>query len=303
MSEDLLVVGSVAFDSIETRHGKREEILGGAATYIAIAASHFCQVNLVGVVGEDDFPGENVDLLAGLGVDLSGLERAPGRTFRWSGVYADDFSTRETLDTQLGVFETFNPKIPKQHSGAGYLLLGNIHPAVQGKVLDGVKDDCFVALDTMNLWIDIAREDLDKVIARTDLLIINDEESAMLTGELQVAVAAEKILKTGPGALIIKRGEHGAYLFTNGETFFAPAVPLREVIDPTGAGDSFAGGLMGYLAGSGAKDAAHIRRGMIYGTAVASATCEGFGVEKIVAQDKNAVEERYAALRALVSVD
>lgn len=303
MTSPLLVVGSVAFDTVETRAGKREEILGGAATYISLAASHFAPINLVGVVGEDDFPDEHVRLLTSHGVDTTGLMRAPGRTFRWSGVYADDFSSRTTIDTQLGVFAEFDPRIPPQYAGARYLLLGNINPGLQLKVLSAVGDDCFVAADTMNLWIDTTLDELRRVIARADLLVINDEESFMLTGERQIAAAAPRIIEMGPKFLIIKRGEHGAFLFTAETTFFAPAFPLGEVIDPTGAGDSFAAGLMGYLAGHDATDAAAIERGMVYGAAIASFTCEGFGVERIAAVDRDGIESRFAALCDLVSLD
>lgn len=303
MTSPLLVVGSVAFDTIETRAGRREEILGGAATYISLAASHFAPVNLVGVVGENDFPDEHVELLTSHGVDVTGLHRAPGRTFRWSGVYADDFSSRTTLDTQLGVFAEFDPRIPPAYADSRYLLLGNIHPALQLKVLGAVRDDCFVAADTMNLWIDTTLDELEQVIARADLLVINDEESFMLTGERQIAAAAPRIIERGPKYLIIKRGEHGAFLFTADTTFFAPAVPLGEVIDPTGAGDSFAAGLMGLVAGSEGTDAATIERGMVYGAAVASFTCEGFGVERIATVSRDEIEARFAALRDLVSLD
>jgi sugar/nucleoside kinase (ribokinase family) len=302
VSARLLVVGSVAFDDIETRAGRREEILGGAATYISLSASHFCDVALVGVVGEGDFPEEHVTLLVSRRVDVSGLARLPGRTFRWSGVYAPDFSSRRTIRTELGVFERFDPEIPAAHRASRFLLLGNIHPALQSKVLDAVDEGCFVATDTMNLWIETTRPELERVIARTDLLMINDEESLLLTGEPQVAVAAERILARGPRYLVIKRGEHGAWLFDGGEPFFAPAMPLREVVDPTGAGDSFAGGLMGHLAGADSTGVRDIRRGMVYGAAVASTCVEGFGVDGIAATDRQAVDARFAALRRLVEI-
>lgn len=303
MKNNLLVVGSVAFDSLKTRAGKRDEILGGAATYIAIAASHFAKVNLVGVVGKGDFPSEHVTLLTDKGVDVEGLEHAEGKTFRWAGEYADDFSTRQTLDTQLGVFEHFDPKIPERYQGAQIVLLGNINPSVQLKVLNRLKEKPFVITDTMNLWMDIALGELKKVIARTDLLVINDEEAVQLSGELQIRVAARKILEMGPSSVIVKRGEHGAYLFTSDTMFFSPAVPLEEVVDPTGAGDSFAGGLAGYMAGEGKTDSATIKKGMIFGTAVASATCEGFGTEKTAALTKDEVLNRYYMLLNLVSTD
>lgn len=303
MKKKLLVVGSVAFDSLKTRAGKRDEILGGAATYIALAASHFTPVNLVAVVGKGDFPQEHMALLADKRVDLAGLEMAEGKTFRWAGEYADDFSTRKTLDTQLGVFEHFDPKIPDAYQGADIVLLGNINPSVQLKVLDRLNEKPFVITDTMNLWMDIALDDLKKVISRTDLLVINDEEAVQLSGEMQIRVAAKKILQMGPSVLIIKRGEHGAYLFEEDAMFFAPAVPLDEVIDPTGAGDSFVGGLAGYLAQEGKIDTSSIKKGMIFGSAVASATCEGFGTEKTAALTKDEVLNRYYLLLNLVSTD
>ncbi len=294
MTSSLIIVGSVALDTIETRAGKRDEILGGAATYISLCAGHFCPVNLVAVVGED-FSQEHVDLLALRDVDVEGLEQAPGKTFRWSGIYADDFSSRTTLKTELGVFESFDPKIPPKYLSSRFALLGNIHPALQLKVLDALEEGTYVGADTMNLWIDNTPEELAKVIERVDMLIINDEEALMLTGERQVARAAKKLRDRGPSALIIKRGEHGAYLFTEGQPFFAPAMPLPDVIDPTGAGDTFAGGLMGYMAGCGDSSLNAIKKGMIYGAACASATVEGFGVEKLATLNRRDFDSRYRA--------
>jgi len=302
MSSSLLTVGSVAFDSIETRAGKRNEILGGAATYISLCASMFAPVNLVGVIGDGDFPQEHIDMLTSKGINISGLEKAPGKTFRWSGKYADDFSSRTTLDTQLGVFEHFDPKIPAEYANPDILMLGNIDPGLQAKILDTVGDSSYVITDTMNLWIDIALEKLKAVIRRTDLLVINDEESAMLTGEMQVSAAADKILADGPGAVIIKRGEHGAYLFTKDTVFFAPAFPLKDVVDPTGAGDSFAGGLAGYLTQAESTNDEAIKKGMIYGSAAASHTCEDFGVENLKNLQRPAVDARFEQLRKLVSL-
>jgi sugar/nucleoside kinase (ribokinase family) len=303
MSEKILVVGSVAFDDIETRAGKRMEILGGAATYISLAASGLAPVQLVAVVGENDFPEDHVKLLSAHGVDMSGLERVPGRTFRWSGVYSKDFSTRTTLDTQLGVFASFDPKIPKSHAAAKYLMLGNINPELQLAVLDAVEGAPFVATDTMNLWIDIALDTLKAVMRRTDLLTINDEEAFMLTGERQIVCAAERVRAMGPKSVIIKRGEHGAFLFHEEGMFFAPAFPLPEVVDPTGAGDSFAGGLLGYIASVGARDFVSLKRGMLYGSAIASATCEAFGVERLAKLTQQEIVDRLTAIRALTSLE
>jgi sugar/nucleoside kinase (ribokinase family) len=299
MTSPLLIVGSVALDTIETRAGKRENILGGAATYIAFAAAHFGPVNLVGVVG-DDFPKKYTELLVSKGVDVSGLEQAAGKTFRWSGIYAEDFSSRETLDTQLGVFEAFDPKLPEGYKSNQFVLLGNIHPALQLKVLDSLDAGAFVAADTMNLWIDITPDELSEVIRRVSLLVINDEESLMLTGEPQIVRAAEKIMKDGPKTLIIKRGEHGAYLFSDEDPFFAPALPLPEVIDPTGAGDSFAGGLMGYLAGQNDSSPAAIKKGMVYGAAVASRSVEKFGAVEFASLERTEIDARFDTLTKLV---
>ncbi len=300
MSSTLLVVGSVAYDTIETHTAKREEILGGAATFIALSASHLCAANVVAVVGEDDFPQTHIDLLTRRGINLDGLERAPGRTFRWAGRYADDFSSRTTLDTQLGVFETFDPKIPEAYRANRYLMLGNIHPALQLKVLDGFGDDTFVAADTMNLWIDTTRELVDALLKRVDLLIINDEEALMLTGERQILPAANKIRAMGPPAVIIKRGEHGAYLFTESVCFFAPALPLAEVVDPTGAGDSFAGGLLGYLAAQDSTGIEVMKTGMLYGAAAASIKVGLFGADEFAAVNREEIDRRVGQLRELV---
>lgn len=301
MNNALTVVGSVALDTIETRAGRREEVLGGAATYIAVAASNFAPVNLVAVVG-DDFPAEHVALLEGRGVDTAGLVRAPGRTFRWAGVYADDFSSRRTLATELGVFESFDPKLPPRYLETRFALLGNIHPALQKKVLDALHKDTFVAADTMNLWIETTPDDLAAVLRRVDLLIINDEEAFLLTGERQIIRAAEKIRAQGPRSLIIKRGEHGAFLFGGGAPFFAPALPLNEVVDPTGAGDSFAGGLLGYLASAGDASPAAVKRGMIFGAAVASLAVEAFGADAFARVTRKDIDARHDALRNLVAV-
>jgi sugar/nucleoside kinase (ribokinase family) len=303
MSQSLLVVGSVAFDGIETRAGKRDEILGGAATFISLAASRFCPVRLVGVVGEDDFPDEHSRLLAARGVDLAGLERVPGRTFRWRGVYADDFSSRRTIDTQLGVFAAFRPKIPAAYADSRYVMLGNINPELQLAVLDAVPGGRFTAMDTMNLWIEIARDALGAAMRRIDLLTINDEEAFLLSGEKQIARAAAAIRGMGPKAVIIKRGEHGAFLFHADGVFFAPAFPLEEVVDPTGAGDSFAGGLLGHLAAADRTDFAALKRGMLCGAAVASATCQAFGVEGTARLTREEIDRRVAALRALTAVE
>ena len=302
MTKPLTIVGSVALDTIETRAGKREDILGGAATYIAIASGFFGPVNLVAVVG-DDFPDAYVALLKKSNVDTAGLKQEPGRTFRWAGKYADDFSTRETLNTELGVFEKFDPEIPEVYKDSDFALLGNIHPALQLKVLDALSEKTFVAADTMNLWIDITPDVLAQMIRRVDLLVINDEEAVMLSGEQQIAVAAEKIQADGgPKHLIIKRGEHGAWLFAEDTRFFVPALPLRDVIDPTGAGDTFAGGLMGYLASKGEASLENIKTGMIYGAAVASRAVEAFGADEFAKATKAEVDRRFEEICKLTTI-
>ena len=302
MTKPLTIVGSVALDTIETRAGKREEILGGAATYIAISAGFFGPVNLVAVVG-DDFPKGHIDLLSRCHVNLDGLKTEKGRTFRWAGKYADDFSSRETLNTELGVFETFDPEIPESYKNSDFALLGNIHPALQLKVLDALNDRTFVAADTMNLWIDITPDELNQMIKRVNLLVINDEESMLLTGEPQIAVAAEKIQANGgPEYLIIKRGEHGAWLFAENTRFFTPALPLRDVSDPTGAGDTFAGGLMGYLAAKGEASPENIKTGMVYGSAVASRAVEAFGADELAKATRSDLDERFNAILNLTRI-
>jgi len=303
MSSDLVIVGSVAFDTVETRAGKVEEMLGGSATHAAVAASRLCTVRLVGVVGEHDFPAEHTRFLEDHGIDLSGLERAPGRTFRWAGRYAPDFSSRETLMTELGAFERFEPKLPASHREPRVLLLGNIHPALQHRVLDQITGRPFVVADTMNLWIAVARDELVRLIGRVDLLVVNDEESAELTGAPQIRVAAERILAMGPRLVIIKRGEHGAWLFSRDTAFFAPAFPLDDVIDPTGAGDTFAGGLAGFLAAHDGPIDAGVRRGMIQGAALASFNVGGFGVAGLAGVTPDQIDRRVAALLDLVRVD
>ena len=303
MKNKLLVVGSVALDTVRTRAGEHKDIIGGAATFIALAAGSFCTPQLVGVIGKGAFPAEYLALLRSYGIDLEGLTEEAGRTFRWSGVYKDDFSTRDTLSTELGVFGEFSPKIPATYQDTKYVMLGNIHPAVQLNIRDQVAKDAYVAADTMNLWIDTTPAELNELISRVNLLIINDEEAVMLTGEPQIRIAAQKILARGLDALVIKRGEHGAWLFTKNTTFFTPALPLAEVIDPTGAGDTFAGGLMGHLAKCDSHDDATLKKAMHYGTVMASAQVQGFGADGLKKLDPEAVETRLGDLVALTRVD
>lgn len=293
------VVGSVALDTVETPMGKNIEGLGGAATFFSLAASNYTPVHLVGVVGED-FPEQHVTALADKGVILDGLERQSGKTFRWSGRYHADMNNRDTLDTQLNVFEHFHPKLPDAARKSKYLFLGNIHPALQLEVLEQASPS-FVALDTMNLWISIALEPLKQVLSKVDALIINDSEVLELTGLRNLVHGAEAIQQLGPKIVVIKKGEHGCLLFAHGKVFSAPAMPLREVFDPTGAGDTFAGGFMGHISQQDSTSIETLRRAVIHGTVVASYTCEKFGPDRLIEIGKSDIEQRYAAIQELAS--
>jgi sugar/nucleoside kinase (ribokinase family) len=293
------VVGSIALDTVETPAGRNTEGLGGAATYFALAAANYVPVHLVGVVG-DDFPQTHVDLLRGKGIDLEGLERAAGRTFRWTGRYHNDLNNRDTLDTQLNVFEHFHPKLPASARSAPFLFLGNIHPSLQLEVLDQAKPK-FVGLDTMNLWIHGALDDLKRVLRRVAVLIINDSEARDLTGEPNIIRAAKAVSAMGPGIVVVKKGEHGCLLFTPNDLFSAPAYPLENVVDPTGAGDTFAGGFMGHLAAAGKTDAATLRQAVVHGSVVASYTCEKFGPDRLAEIGRREIESRYAEFQKLAA--
>ena len=296
----LLVVGSVAYDDIDGPFGFHKDLLGGSASFIARAAAYFTKnVSVVGVIG-DDFEQKYVDELAQLGVDVSGIERTPGETFHWVGRYAPDLSTRETLDTRLGVFATFQPKIAEHQRDAQLVLLGNIDPALQLDVLRQVRAPALVAMDTMNLWINIKRDDLLKTLAKVHTLMINDEEARLLAEEHNLRRAAAKILKLGPSSLIIKRGDAGALLFHGGGAFAAPAMPLADVKDPTGAGDSFAGGLMGYLAYAGDLSPTTIRTAMIMGSVMGSFAVEQFSVDGIRGLTPARIQQRFDELSELV---
>jgi sugar/nucleoside kinase (ribokinase family) len=298
----MVVVGSVAYDGVETPHGKVDRMLGGAATYIALSASFFTQPKIVAVVGED-FAAEDFDLLAGRGIDLGGLERVPGKTFFWSGVYSADMNDRETLTTELNVFADFNPKIPASFRDSPYLFLGNIQPELQRGVRDQMDGSLrLVGGDTMNYWIGDFREDLLKTIAKWDFLLINDAEARMLSGEYNLRKAADKILDMGPHTLVIKRGEYGAILWRRDWHFMAPGYLLEDVFDPTGAGDCFAGGFMGYLAGQGTDlkngaDHNELRRAVIYGSVMGSYCCEKFGVERFRTLTRAEIDRRYEEFR------
>jgi sugar/nucleoside kinase (ribokinase family) len=294
----LLVVGSVALDTVETPFGRAEDALGGSATFFSSAASLFGPVQLVGVVG-DDYPTDALAFLAERGVDLSGLETAAGESFRWSGVYSYDLNSRETLETRLGVFADFQPKIPEAFRDAEWVFLGNIDPELQHRVLDQVRSPRLVACDTMNLWIDIKRDRLVELLGRVDLLMVNDGEARQLSGEHNLSKAARWILDRGPRCLIIKKGEHGAILFTPHSVFFAPGYPLEDVFDPTGAGDAFAGGFMGHLAQCGRLEDADLRRAMVYGSALGSFAVEKFSVERFRDLTAEEIEDRVRAFREM----
>jgi sugar/nucleoside kinase (ribokinase family) len=301
----LLVVGTVAFDAIETPFGKTDKIVGGAASYISLAASYYTKdIKMVSVVG-DDFPQDFLDILTKQGVDLKGLQIKKGeKSFFWAGKYHNDLNSRDTLATELNVLENFDPIVPEEYKNCEFLMLGNLVPAVQQKVISQMaKRPKLIVLDTMNFWMDIAMEELKKTIAMIDVLTINDSEARQLSGEYSLVKAAQKILAMGPKTLIIKKGEHGALLFNNEEVFFAPALPLEEVYDPTGAGDSFAGGFIGYLAQTKDISFENMKRAIIYGSAMASFTVEKFGTEKLIGLDQKQVEARLQEFIDLVQFD
>jgi sugar/nucleoside kinase (ribokinase family) len=296
----LLVVGSVALDTVETPFGRAEDALGGSATFFSAAASCFCPVQLVGVIG-DDFPADALDFLVERDVDLSGLERAAGESFRWSGVYSFDLNSRETLETRLGVFADFNPQIPASFRSSEWVFLGNIDPVLQLGVLDQIDRPRLVACDTMNFWIQGKRDELIALLDRVDLLLVNDAEARELSGDHNLARAARWIQERGPRYIIIKKGEHGAILFTPDSMFFAPGFPLEEVFDPTGAGDAFAGGLMGYLAQCGQLTDAAMRRAVIYGSAMGSFAVERFSVERFKDLTREEIEARVFTFREMTT--
>jgi sugar/nucleoside kinase (ribokinase family) len=295
----LLIVGSVAYDDIDGPYGLHKNLLGGSASFIARAAAYFTnKVSVVAVVG-NDFEQRYLDELTASGVDVSGVERTHGETFHWSGRYAPDLATRETLDTRLGVFAAFQPKLDEVHKHAQLVLLGNIDPALQIDVVRQVKAPTLVAADTMNLWINIKREELGKLLANVHTLMVNDEEARQLAEEHNLRRAAAKIMKMGPTSLIIKRGDAGALLFHGGGAFAAPAMPLSEVVDPTGAGDSFAGGLMGYLAYAGDLSPSTIRTAMIMGSVMGSFAVEKFSVDGLRDLTTERIQRRFDELAEL----
>ncbi len=299
----LLIVGSVAYDGIETPFGEVERILGGSATYISLTSSYLTnQVNLVGVVGKD-FSDEDIELFKSRGINLDGLQRDDsGNTFFWKGKYHYDLNNRDTLDTQLNVFERFDPVIPENYKNARYIALGNIEPSLQEKVLDQVENPRFVVMDTMNFWIDRAPEALKKTLKRVHLLVINDSEARELAQEPNLMKAAEKVMAMGPEALIIKKGEHGALLFTENEIFSAPAYPVIDIFDPTGAGDSFMGGLLGWLAYTDDISPQNLRRSVIIGSVMASFCVEEFGPGRLKNLTEKEIYDRYREFRNLSEI-
>jgi sugar/nucleoside kinase (ribokinase family) len=300
----LVTVGTVAFDNIETPFGKADKVVGGAATYITLAASFFLDKSgLVSVVG-DDFPTDMMDLMRAKGVDLTGLEVLKGKeSFFWSGRYHYDMNTRDTLETRLNVLLDLDPTLPETYTAAPYVMLGNLDPKVQGKVLDQMSDPALVVMDTMNFWMDSAMDELKKVITRVDILCVNDAEARQLSGQHSLVKAANTILEMGPKYLVVKKGEHGALLFSEDRVFFAPAMPLEDIIDPTGAGDTFAGGFIGYLARTQDHSFDNLKRAIIVGSALASFCCEKFGVQRLLEITREDIDDRVQQFIDLVDFD
>lgn len=298
----VLVVGSVALDSVETPFGKADEVLGGSANYFAASASHQTSVQLVGVVGSD-YPMEKLEPLKARGIDFAGLETAEGESFRWRGRYRHDLNSAETLETRLGVFSHFRPKIPAQFRSADFVFLANIDPRLQLEVLGQVERPKLVACDTMNFWIESRRPDLLTLLGKVDLITLNDGEARQLTEKANLVHAAKWILERGPKTVLIKKGEHGAFMFTKDTIFHAPAYPLESVFDPTGAGDSFAGGFMGWLARTGDLSEANMRRAVIVGSAMGSFVVEGFSLKRLLEVSREDIEQRVADFHQLVTFD
>src|SRR5215216_928557 len=298
----VLVVGSVALDSVETPFGKAELVLGGSANFFSASASHFAPVQLVGVVGSD-YPMEKLEPLRARGVDFAGLEGADGASFRWRGRYRHDLNSAETLETHLGVFSHFRPKIPEQFRRAPFVFLANIDPRLQLDVLNQVERPRLIACDTMNFWIQSRRPDILELLEHVDLVTLNDAEARQLTEKANLVQAAQWIMARGPRHVIIKKGEHGAFMFTEKSIFFAPAFPLESVFDPTGAGDAFAGGFIGYLAKTGDISEANIRRAVIYGSVMGSFAIEQFSIERLMTVSRAEIDQRMREMRRLVAFE
>ena len=298
---DLAVVGSIGIDTIETRTEKQEEILGGSVSYACAAASFFTRVGMVGVVGTD-FPEEYAETYRRFGIDTTGLQEEQGKTFRWSGVYDDDMVNRQTISTDLNVLENFSPELPESYKAVPYLLLGNISPELQLHVFSQVQKPKFVIADTMDLWINIARDALMEVISKVNMLTLNDSEARLLTGKYNLRECAETLLGYGPQYVVIKKGEHGAMLLSKEGIFIVPAYPVGELEDPTGAGDSFAGGFMGVLAKGGVVDEATVRKALLYGSVVASFGVEKFSLARLESLEIGAIESRLVDLESMMTV-
>ena len=298
----VLVVGSVALDSVETPFGKVEDALGCSATYFSAAASQFTKVNVVAVVG-DDFHHEQLNFLKSHNVNFDGLISKPGKTFRWGGKYFDDLNQRETLFTHLNVFENFDPELPPQYQQTPYLFLANIHPCLQLKVLMQIKRPQLVVLDTMNYWIERTLEPLLVVLKHVDILIINDAEAIQLSQQMNLFKGSKNIQKLGPKIIVIKKGEHGALMIDNESYFFAPAFPLENLMDPTGAGDTFAGGFVGYLAKTAYVCQKNLRRAILYGSTLASFCCEKFSLDRLKEIDPKDIENRYTQFLEMMKVE
>lgn len=298
----VLIVGSVALDYLETPFGKMEQALGGSATFCSVSASYLAgDVRCVGIVGSD-FPDEHIRFLESRGIDLLGLVReSEGKTFSWGGRYHDDMNTRDTLYTELGVFEHFHPVIPEPWRSSEFVLLGNIHPSLQMEVLEQIAEPRLVVCDTMNLWISISKKELKAVLKKVDVLILNDEEARMLTDERNLVTAGEKMLRMGPKVVVIKKGEHGAVLMSKDSYFSAPAYPLAALKDPTGAGDTFAGGFIGWLARTGDVSVANMRKAVVYGSTLASFCVEEFSIDGIRALTQEQLADRFATFRAIAA--
>ena len=297
----ILVVGSIAYDSVETPFGKRENALGGSTIYFSSAAGLFAPVNIVGVVG-DDFNHDDIAFLKDRQVNFDGMHRAGGKTFRWGGKYHANMNKRDTLFTDLNVFENFKPEIPRGHRAPRYLFLANIDPDLQLEVLSQVDKPQLVVLDTMNLWIDIKRDSLEKVVRKSDILILNDEELMDFSGEANLVKAVRKVSAMGPESIVVKRGEYGALLYSGEHFFFTPAFPLERVVDPTGAGDTFAGGFLGHVASQNKHDAATLREAIVYGSVTASFTVEDFSIERLKSLDQGQIDKRYEVMRKMVKI-
>lgn len=298
----VLVVGSVALDSVETPFGKADDVLGGSANFFSASASLLTKVSVVGVIGSD-YPVEKLEPLRKRGVDYSGLEKAEGQSFRWRGRYRHDLNSAETLETHLGVFSHFSPKIPDKLRDSPFVFLANIDPRLQLDVLEQVKTPKLVACDTMNFWIQSRRPDLLKLLSRVDLVTLNDAEARQLTEKFNLVQAAQWIMGRGPRHVIIKKGEHGAFMFTQNSIFFAPAFPLESVFDPTGAGDSFAGGFIGYLSATGDLSEANMRRAVIYGSVMGSFAVEKFSIDRLLTVTRAEIDQRVRDMRRLVTFE